>query len=67
MPASNTATETSSSRASQRRPRLLILTCERCSDVPCGNRGNHASGTPRVQPQLNSTHMLSESKRTPLR
>src|SRR5271170_588227 len=54
----------SSSRASQWRPQLVIPSCWRCSGVLCRSRGNHASGTPRVQPSLRSTHILSGSKRT---
>lgn len=56
--------EMSSSSSSQWRPRLLIVTCSRYAGVPCSRRGNHASGTPRVRPSDNSTHMLSWSKRT---
>src|SRR5260370_31444862 len=56
--------EMSSSSASQCRPRLLILTCSRCSVVACRSRGNQASGTPIIRPSLRSTHMLSGSKCT---
>lgn len=54
----------SSSSASQCSPRLLILTCVRSSALLPSSLGNHASGTPSVRPSLNSTHILSSSKRT---
>ena len=63
-PASSPATETSSSSASQCRPRLLKRTCCRSSGVARSRRGNHASGTPIVRPSLNSTHIQSASNRT---
>src|SRR6266568_9270487 len=56
--------ETSSSTASQCRPRLPILTCSSSSVVHRSSLGNHANGTPIVRPSLRSTHMLSASKRT---
>ena len=63
-PARSPAMEISSSKASQCRPRPLILTCFRCLAVPRSKRGNHASGTPMVRPSLNSTHMQSGSNLT---
>ena len=58
--------EMSSSSDSQWSPRVVRRTCARCSGVACNKRGNHASGTPTTRPSLRSTHMLSESKRTPV-
>jgi hypothetical protein len=43
---------------------VLIETCARCAGEPRNNRGNQASGTPRVRPSDNSTQKLSSSNRT---
>jgi hypothetical protein len=64
FPARRPAIEMSSSKDSQCSPRLLILTCSRCSAELWRSRGNHASGTPMTRPSLKSTHMLSGSKCT---
>lgn len=65
-PASNPATEMSSSSASQCSPFLLSSTCARCAGAAFSRRGNQANGAAMVRPSDRLTQSVSSSKRTDL-
>jgi len=65
-PASNCATERSSSSAGQwrERPPAPISYCARWSDAAAWRSGNQISGTLSIRPSVSVTCMVTSSKRT---